>query len=162
MTISFSGLASGLDTSSWIQSLVALKQAKVTTLQQERENLLVSKDTLSSIKSFFASFRSTIEKITDAKFNIASMNLFAQNIATSAKLDVLTAKATTDAIEGEYKVRVDKLASNTIAKSDYRTRTTIVETTVATKDSKLIDIGVNAGDINVSVGGGGVYCCIYN
>ena len=37
MSISFSGLASGLDTSSWIESLVALKRAKVTVLQEQKE-----------------------------------------------------------------------------------------------------------------------------
>ena len=37
MTISFSGLASGLDTSSWVESLVKLKQAKIDTLQEEKE-----------------------------------------------------------------------------------------------------------------------------
>ena len=37
MTISFSGLASGLDTSSWVESLVALKQAKIDTLEEEKE-----------------------------------------------------------------------------------------------------------------------------
>ena len=37
MTISFSGLASGLDTTSWVESLVALKQAKVETLEEEKE-----------------------------------------------------------------------------------------------------------------------------
>ena len=100
MSISFSGLASGLDTSSWIESLVALKRAKVTTLQEERENILLSKDTLNSIKSFFNSFRSTIERITDTRFNIVSMDLFAQNIATSANLNVLTATATSEAEEG--------------------------------------------------------------
>ncbi len=153
MSISFSGLASGLDTSSWIESLVALKQAKVTTLKEERENVVLSKDTLNSIKSFFSSFRSTIEKITDSKFHIASMDLFAQNIATSANLEVLTATATTDADEGVYNVRVDKLATNTNAISDYRYLTTIVETTTATLDSKLKDIGVKAGNIGVTNNG---------
>ena len=79
MSISFSGLASGLDTSSWIKSLTALKQAKVTVLQEERETLVSAKDTLASIRSFFSSFRSTIEKITDTRFNIPTMDLFAQN-----------------------------------------------------------------------------------
>ena len=39
MTISFSGLASGLDTSSWVESLVKLKQAKIDTLQEEKEGI---------------------------------------------------------------------------------------------------------------------------
>ena len=43
MTISFSGLASGLDTSTWVTELVKPKQTKVTSLKNE----------LSSIKILF-------------------------------------------------------------------------------------------------------------
>ena len=119
MTISFSGLASGLDTSSWVESLVALKQAKIDTLEEEKETVLLSKETLDNIKSFFNSFRSVIEKVTDAQFGIASMDLFAQNLATSANLDVLTATATTEAEEATYNVLVDQLATNSAANSNY-------------------------------------------
>ena len=35
MSISFSGLASGLDTSGWVEALVSVKQEKVTSLQTE-------------------------------------------------------------------------------------------------------------------------------
>ncbi|MBP3490455.1 hypothetical protein J6K35_01170, partial [bacterium] len=119
MTISFSGLASGLDTSSWVESLVALKQAKIDTLEEEKETVLLSKETLDNIKSFFNSFRSVIEKVTDAQFGIASMDLFAQNLTTSANLDVLTATATTEAEEATYNVLVDQLATNSAANSNY-------------------------------------------
>ena len=44
VSISFSGLASGLDTSSWVESLVALKRAKVTTLQEQKENIIYFND----------------------------------------------------------------------------------------------------------------------
>ena len=131
MTISFSGLASGLDTSSWVESLVALKQAKVETLETEKEDVLSLQETLSSIKSFFSSFRSMLEKVTDAKFGVASMDLFAQNLATSSNLDVLTASATTEAEEGTYDVLVDQLASETQAVSNYSYMTTIIQTTTA-------------------------------
>ena len=33
MSISFSGLASGLDTSGWVDALVSVKQEKITSLQ---------------------------------------------------------------------------------------------------------------------------------
>ena len=33
MTISFSGLASGLDTSSWVEALVSVKKQEVTALE---------------------------------------------------------------------------------------------------------------------------------
>ncbi len=153
MTISFSGLASGLDTSSWIESLVALRRAKVTTLQQEKEAISLSQNTLSSIKNFFNSFRSTIERITDTRFNIVSMDLFAQNIATSANLNVLTATATSEAEEGTYKVKVDKLATKTNAVSGYKYTTTIVEATTATANTKLSDLNVKSGFIGVTAGG---------
>lgn len=153
MTISFSGLASGLDTSSWVESLVALKQAKVETLEEEKETVLLSQETLNNIKSFFSSFRSLIEKVTDAKFGVASMDLFTQNLATSSNLDVLTASATTEAEEATYNVLVDKLASETQAVSNYSYLTTIVQTTTATNDSKLTSLGVKAGNIGVTVNG---------
>ena len=35
MTISFSGLASGLDTAGWVDALVSVKQEKVTSLQTD-------------------------------------------------------------------------------------------------------------------------------
>ena len=76
MSISFSGLASGLNTSSWIEQLVSLKQAKVTTLEENKDTVLLSRDTLNNIKSFFLSFRSIVEKITDSKFGVASMDIF--------------------------------------------------------------------------------------
>lgn len=60
MSISFSGLSSGIDTSSWVESLVALRQAKVTKLEEEKESVVSIQDVLSNIKSFFTSFRSTL------------------------------------------------------------------------------------------------------
>ena len=153
MTISFSGLASGLDTSSWVESLVALKQAKIDTLEEEKETVLLSKETLDNIKSFFNSFRSMIEKVTDAQFGVASMDLFAQNLATSSNLDILTASATTEAEQSSYNIEVNQLATNSAANSNYSYMTTIVQTTTATADSKLINLGIKAGNIGVNVDG---------
>lgn len=153
MTISFSGLASGLDTSSWITSLTALKQAKVTTLQQQKENLVLSRDTLTSIRSFFTSFRSMIERVTDTRFNVASMDLFAQKLAVSSNTSVLTATATPEAQEGTYEIKVDQLANKTQAVSKNTYTTVIEQTTVATNNSLLKDLGVRAGNISVTVDG---------
>ena len=154
MSISFRGLASGLDTSSWVESLVALKKAKVTSLEEQKKEVQSLQQTLSQIKSFFSSFRSMLEKVTDAKLGAgSSMDLFAQNLAISSKLEALTATATSEAEEATYNVKVDKLATETRANSNYSYMTTIVQTTTATADSKLINLGVKAGDIGVTVNG---------
>lgn len=154
MSISFSGLASGLDTSSWVESLVALKKAKVTSLEEQKKEVQSLQQTLSQIKSFFSSFRSMLEKVTDAKLGAgSSMDLFAQNLAISSNLQALTAAATSEAEEATYNVKVDKLATETRANSNYSYMTTIVQTTTATADSKLINLGVKAGGIGVTVNG---------
>lgn len=150
MSISFSGLASGLDTSSWVESLVALKKAKVTSLETEKTEMQSLQETLTKIKSFFSSFRSMLEKVTDTKLMPNStVDLFAQNLATSSNLEALTASASTAAEEATYNVLVDKLATETKAKSNYSYVTTVVQTTTATGDSKLTSLGVKAGDITV-------------
>ena len=153
MSISFSGLSSGIDTSSWVESLVALRQAKVTKLEEEKESVVSIQDVLSNIKSFFTSFRSTIEKVTDAKFGIASMDLFAQNLATSSDINVVTGTATTEAEEATYNIQVDKLASSTEAASNQNFTTTVIETATATLGTKLSDIGVKTGQIGVTSNG---------
>ena len=153
MTISFSGLASGLDTSSWVESLVALKQAKVTELEEEKDLVTTTREALSNIKSFFTSFRSVLEKVTDTKFNVGSMDIFAQNLATSSNAAVLSAIATAEAAEASYEISVDKLATQTQAVSGHKYTTSIVSTTMATSDTKLINLGVKAGNIGVNVNG---------
>lgn len=153
MAISFSGLASGLDTSSWVESLVALKQAKIDTLEEQKETVLLSRETLNNIKSFFNSFRSVIEKVTDAKYGVASMDIFAQKLATSSDLNILTASATTEAEEAEYNVLVDNLATSTEAVSGLKVLNTIIETATAVGNTKLVDLGIKVGEIGIDNNG---------
>ena len=153
MSISFSGLASGLDTSAWVESLVALKRAKVETLTEEKQTVQGLQEALTSIRSFFNSFRATIEKVTDTKFGVTSLDIFSQNLAISSDVSILTASATAEAEEATYEVLVDKLASNSKAITNHTYITTIVQTTTATADSFLKDLGVTAGNIGVTVGG---------
>ena len=153
MSISFSGLASGLDTSSWVESLVALKKAKVETYEEEKTKVQTTQETLSKIKSFFTSFRTMLEKVTDAKFGVGSMDIFAQKLATSSDTSILTAAATTEAEEASYDITVDKLATGTQAVSGFKNLTTIIQSATATMDTKLSAIGVKAGDIGVTVNG---------
>lgn len=153
MSISFSGLSSGIDTSAWVDSLVALRQAKVTKLEEEKEQVIMSQDVLNNIKSFFASFRSVLERVTDAKFGIVTMDLFAQNLATSSNVSVLTGSATHEAQEAKYDIQVDKLATATQASSNHNYMTTVIESQTATLGTKLGELGVRDGQIGVNVGG---------
>ena len=56
------------------------------------------------------------------------MDLFAQNLATSSDINVVTGTATTEAEEATYNIQVDKLASSTEAASNQNFTTTVIET----------------------------------
>ena len=113
MSISFSGLASGMDTSSWVEALVSVKQAEITKLETKKSTVAAAQETLNNIKSYFSSFQSLLENVTDARFGIASIDLFSQNLADSSNVSVLSAVATTAAENTTYNIEVNKLATAT-------------------------------------------------
>ena len=115
--ITFSGLASGMDTSSWINALVSIKQQSVTKLQNSKSTVETSSNVLSTIKSKVTTLRSSIEKFTDAKFG-SSFDLFSKNKVTTSKDSVVTANVTADAAKQNYDVIVNKLATATKATSN--------------------------------------------
>ena len=115
--ITFSGLASGMDTSSWVKALVSIKQQSVTKLQKSRSTVETSSNVLSTIKSKVTTLRSSIEKFTDAKFG-SSFDLFSKNKVTTSKDSVVTANVTADAAKQNFDVIVNKLATATKATSN--------------------------------------------
>lgn len=153
MSISFSGLATGLDTSSWVESLVKIKQEKVSSYESTKKTLELTKEAVASIKSFFTSFRSVLEKVTDTKFGTAASDIFAQKLASSTNANLVSASATHEAEEAKYDVNVDKLATQTKANSGIKQLETITQIQTATLNTKLGDLGVKNGTIDVTVKG---------
>ena len=146
-TITFSGLSgTGLDTSSWVDALVSVKQTTITSLQAQKEAQQKLLSVVNNIKSFFSSFQTCLQKITDSQFGIASLDLFMQNLATSSNTNILTATATTEAARQTYDVLVEQLATSTKATSGY----TKTETKYATLDTTLGKLGAKSGTITVN------------
>lgn len=153
MSISFSGLSTGLDTSSWVESLVKIKQEKVSSYESTKKTLELTQEAVASIKSFFTSFRSVLEKVTDTKFGTAASDIFAQKLASSTNANLVSASATHEAEEAKYDVNVDKLATQTKANSGIKQLETITQIQTATLNTKLGDLGVKNGTIDVTVKG---------
>ena len=145
-TISFSGLASGLDTSSWVEALVSVKQQKVTSLQTDLKSKQTVKTTLNDTRSKFTTLRSAIEKLTDAKFG-GSMDLFAKNSATSSDTDIFTATATSGATRQSYDITVQQLATYTKATSKN------AASAIADDNTKLKNLGISDGTLTAYVNG---------
>jgi len=146
MTISFSGLASGLDTAAWVDALVSVKQEKVTKLQTELQDIKAKKSTLLDTRSVFTSLRSSLEKITDKKFG-GTFDLFGKNTALSTNEDIFTAVAGTGALRQNYSVAVQQLATCTKAVSKNSA------SSIADDTTKLKNIGIKEGTLSVFVDG---------
>lgn len=146
MTISFSGLASGLDTSSWVEALVSVKQSKVTSLQQELQATQTKKSSLTATRSTVSALRTAIEKLTDKKFG-GNYDLFSRNSAVSSDESIFTATASTSAIKQTYNISVQKLATMTKATSLNSA------SSIADDSTKLSGLGITAGKLTVYVDG---------
>ena len=146
MSISFSGLASGLDTSGWVEALVSVKQEKVTSLKLDLSVIQKEKNTLSSTRSVFNDLRTALEKLTDKKFG-GTFDLFGKNIATSSNNDIFTATANGDAVRQDYQIAVQQLATYTKATSKD------TASAVADDDTKLSSLGITEGSFTVYVDG---------
>ena len=146
MSISFSGLVSGLDTSSWVDALVSVKQSKVTDLKTKLQQTQLKKTTLNDTRSTFSSFRTALEKITDKKFG-GVYDLFNVNSAESTNSDIFTATASSGALRQNYNIEVQQLATYTKAYSRSSASSVADDTTV------LTNLGVKQGDMAVYVDG---------
>ncbi len=146
MTISFSGLASGLDTSGWVEALVSVKQEKITSLKLDLTAIQAEKSTLTSTRSVFNDLRTALEKLTDKKFG-GTFDLFGKNTAKSSNESLFTATATGDAVRQDYEIAIQQLATYTKATS----KETV--SAVADDETKLSSLGVKEGNLTVYVGG---------
>ncbi len=146
MSISFSGLASGLDTSQWVEALVSVRQQKVTALQTDLNAIKAKKSTLGATRTVFNNFRTAIEKFTDAKFG-GSFDLFTKNTAKSSNENVFTATANEKAARQSYDITVQQLATYTKAQSKDSV------SAVADDDTKLSQLGIGKGTLTAYVNG---------
>jgi len=146
MTISFSGLASGLDTSGWVEALVSVKQEKITTLKTDLTAFQKTKSTLNDTRSAFNSLRTALEKLTDVKFG-GAFDLFSQNTAKSSDESIFTATVGSDASRQSYDITVQQLATYTKATSKESA------SAVADDETKLTSLGITVGSLSVYVDG---------
>lgn len=116
-TITFSGLASGMDTSSWVEALVNVKKTTLNNLTAKQEKLTSQQMAVSTVQSSFNTLRTKIEKITDSKFG-GSFDLFSKTKTSSTDDKFVSAKSVSGAATGSYELSVKQLASSTVARSD--------------------------------------------
>jgi flagellar hook-associated protein 2 len=103
-SITFSGLASGLDTSSLIKQLVKVEQQPIVQLQTRQSNLNSVSSKLSNIKSLLSALQDKADALNSRDEVIGT-------VATSSAESYVTATATGEIAAGSYEVTVESLAN---------------------------------------------------
>lgn len=114
------GMFSGIDTDALVKSLVSTQQAKVDKLFQNRERAQWKKDMYTDFNNQLRIFREDFGSVT-GKNSMLSKGSFYNSKTDLASNKYLSATATSSAVEGSFKVRIDQVAS---AASMYGTRAT--------------------------------------
>lgn len=121
MSISFSGIGSGLPIDEWIDALVSTRQSSITTLQTKQTALETKSSTLNSLKSLYSTLESTATKWTDTLLGPTSD--FFSKVSVKSSEDgkenkAVTATVTNLSTPSEFDITVQQLASQTKTVSD--------------------------------------------
>lgn len=117
MSISFSGLGSGLPIDEWITALVKVEQAKVDTLNTQKEALTKKQTALNTLKSEYSALETAATKLTDSLHGAGS-DIFSKVSVSTSETSIITATVTQYATPSKIELAVDSLATQSIRKSD--------------------------------------------
>jgi flagellar hook-associated protein 2 len=130
--VSFSGLASGIDTDSLISSLVYAERAPIRAMESKQKQYNSELTSVQTLNSKLQAMQTKLEDMTE-------LGDFLAYTATSSDEDYFTATATGDATPGTYDIQVLKLAQT--------------ERTYSDKFSSKTEAGLaGAGTLTIQVG----------
>jgi flagellar hook-associated protein 2 len=105
------GLASGLDTTTMIEQLMAVERRPITLLQQKRSTIQLKKTAWADIGSRIENLRTTAQSM------LQSATIAGNKVRMTAVNPPFSATADPTAVAGTYSVKISQLATGTIAKS---------------------------------------------
>ena len=143
MSISFSGVGSGLPIDEWITAFVKVEQDKVDSLTDQRDALTDKQNILNSLSSEYSTVQSATLTFTDSLLGAGS-DIFSKVSVSASDTSVVTATVTQFATPATIELEIESLASSSIKTSEYNE---------ALKDSskKLSDLGVTtAGNFQIN------------
>lgn len=116
MSISFTGMASGLPVNDIIDQLLAIERRPIDLQETQKKELEASKTYLDSVETRAKALDTAIQKFTDGNIAVG-MDLFQQKSASSSDDSVLTVTAGAKAVTQNFQVNVLKVATATKAES---------------------------------------------
>ena len=134
MSISFSGVGSGLPIDEWITALVKIEQDKVDSLTKDKEALQKKQTTLNTLKSEYSAVQTATQKLTDSLYGAGS-DIFSKVNVSASDTSVVTATVTQYATPSSLDLEVFSLATAT-KKQSYE------HDALRTSSNKLSELGV--------------------
>lgn len=116
MSISFSGVGSGLPISDWIEALVKVEQDKIDALYDKQKVLGTKQSALNTLNSTYSSVKSSTQKFTDALHGSAA-DIFSKVSVTTSDSSIVTATVTQASTPAVVKLKVTQLATATERRS---------------------------------------------
>lgn len=118
MSISISGVGSGLPINEWIEAMVGVEQEKIDALTAQQDELNEKSNTLNTLKSTYNALQSATLTLTDSLHG-ASADIFTKISVSTSDEDnkYLSATATQLATPAVLKISVQQLASPTVRKT---------------------------------------------
>ena len=123
MTISFSGLGSGMDYSSWVTQLTALKEQSIFKQIETKKSTLQSQNSaLSSLKTYYMTLSTNMQKISDSKYG-ASFDIFASSKVTMNNdnaSNYIEVSASNSVPKMDFEIEVLELATSSSIKGNVK------------------------------------------
>jgi flagellar hook-associated protein 2 len=135
------GLATGLETDDIIKKMLAGQQAKIDKAKQERQQIQWKQEMYRDIIKDVKDLQNTYFDIM-SKDNLASEKAFYDYEVKSSNESIITASAGQGAIEGNYKVKVEQLATGARASK---------KLDGATNSSKLKELGMPTSNFTITI-----------
>lgn len=154
MSITFSGMASGLPVNDIIDQLMAIERRPIDMLEAKKANLQASTGYLDNVETRVKNLATSLQKFTDGNIT-ASMDLFQSKKATSSDDSILTVTAGSKAANQSFEVNVLNIATSTKVES--------LGSGVSTGGvGALVDAGTTVADLGNGSGTGGKFTIYYN
>ena len=143
-----SGLASGMDTESIVESLMRVERMRLDGLNQTKQIALWRQEQYNEINKELANFIIQTRKELELTRTTSYGTTFSNSIsnlgwikkAFSSNENIFTVKANAQAVQGTHKIRVERLAEGVNIASKHAVETT--DGKKATSVTKLSDLGV--------------------
>ena len=117
MSMSISGLGSGFDINSWVNSLVSVKRSSlVTPLQSKLSTLESTNNAVSGLKGKYSKLQSSLQAFTDIIYN-SSNDMWANTKINSSNSEYVEATSSGLVSAASVDVKVERVATATVASS---------------------------------------------